>query len=74
MFSVSATREDRSCRIRRPTAARRAESTCAASGRVTGGTRIFRRVTVPVGIDMGGGGEGTQIEPEHPRPKVEEEI
>ena len=26
------------------------------------------------GIDMGGGGEGTQVRAEHPRPKVEDEI
>jgi hypothetical protein len=26
------------------------------------------------GIDMGGGGDGPQVEPEHPRPKVEDEV
>jgi len=26
------------------------------------------------GIDMGGGGEGTQVKAEHPRPKVEDEV
>ncbi len=26
------------------------------------------------GIDMGGAGEGTHVSPEHPRPKVEDDI
>ena len=26
------------------------------------------------GIDMGGGGEGTHVRAEHPRPKVEDEV